>query len=63
MRRIPPIGGAPLAGGTLASTVVCAALALSLSACGGDDGGSKGGTSAASLQGRGPITFVTGKDR
>ncbi|WP_433473136.1 ABC transporter substrate-binding protein [Spirillospora sp. CA-142024] len=59
MRRIPPIGRAPLAGG-----VVCAALALSLSACGGDDGGgSKGGTSAASLRGRGPITFVTGKDR
>ncbi|WP_412518989.1 ABC transporter substrate-binding protein [Actinomadura madurae] len=58
MRRIPPIGGAPLAGG-----LICAALALSLSACGGDDGGSAGGTGAASLQGRGPITFVTGKDR
>ncbi|MGI5421122.1 ABC transporter substrate-binding protein [Actinomadura luteofluorescens] len=54
MRRTPMIGG----------TVVCAALALSLSACGGDDdGGSKGGAGAASLQGRGPITFVTGKDR
>ncbi|MEO3829041.1 ABC transporter substrate-binding protein [Actinomadura sp. B10D3] len=58
MRRIPPIGGAPLAGG-----LVCAALALSLSACGGDDGGSAGGTGVASLQGRGPITFVSGKDR
>ncbi|TDD75772.1 ABC transporter substrate-binding protein [Actinomadura darangshiensis] len=58
MRRIPLIGGTPLA-----SAVVCAALALSLSACGGDDGGgSKGGTGAA-LEGRGPITFVTGKDR
>lgn len=53
MRRIPPIAG-----------IVCAALALSLTACGGDDGGgSQGGTSAESLQGRGPITFVTGKDR
>ncbi|MEU8803790.1 ABC transporter substrate-binding protein [Spirillospora sp. NPDC048819] len=53
MRRIPPIAG-----------IVCAALALSLTACGGDDGGgSQGGTSAQSLQGRGPITFVTGKDR
>ncbi|WP_308207864.1 ABC transporter substrate-binding protein [Actinomadura madurae] len=52
------MGGAPLAGG-----LICAALALSLSACGGDDGGSAGGTGAASLQGRGPITFVTGKDR
>lgn len=53
MRRIPPIAG-----------IVCAALALSLTACGGDeDGGSQGGTSAESLRGRGPITFVTGKDR
>ncbi|MFA1538718.1 ABC transporter substrate-binding protein [Actinomadura monticuli] len=54
MRRIPLIGG----------TVMCAAVALSLSACGGDDGGgSAGGTGAAALEGRGPITFVTGKDR
>ncbi|XRQ13484.1 ABC transporter substrate-binding protein [Actinomadura welshii] len=53
MRRIPLIGG----------VVVGAALALSLTACGGDDdGGSQGGT-GASLEGRGPITFVTGKDR
>jgi multiple sugar transport system substrate-binding protein len=41
---------------------VCAAVALSLSACGGDDGGA-GGADAAALDGRGPITFVTGKDR
>src|SRR5690606_27481603 len=58
MRRIPPIGGTPLIG-----TVVCAALALSLTACGGDDGGSEGGANAESLRGRGPITFATGKDR
>ncbi|MFA1545589.1 extracellular solute-binding protein [Actinomadura chokoriensis] len=59
MRRIPLIGGTPLAGG-----IVCAAAALTLSACGGDDGGgSAGGANAAGLQGRGPITFVTGKDR
>ena len=54
MRRIPLIG----------ATVVCAAVALSLSACGGDDGGgSTGGAGTAALEGRGPITFVTGKDR
>ncbi|MEU8340720.1 carbohydrate ABC transporter substrate-binding protein, CUT1 family [Actinomadura meyerae] len=58
MRRTPRIPGAPLAG-----ALVCAGLALSLTACGGDDGGAAGGTSEASLQGRGPITFVTGKDR
>lgn len=57
MRRTPRIGGAPLAG-----ALVCAGLALSLTACGGDDG-AQGGTGEASLQGRGPITFVTGKDR
>lgn len=57
MRRIPP-AGAPLIG------AVGAALALSLAACGGDDeSGAAGGADAASLQGRGPITFVTGKDR
>ena len=56
MRRIPLIGGTPLLG-----VVACAALTLSLAACGGDDDGSEGG--AASLEGRGPITFVTGKDR
>jgi multiple sugar transport system substrate-binding protein len=54
MRRIPLIG----------ATVMCAAVALSLSACGGDDGGgTAGGAGAAALDGRGPITFVTGKDR
>ncbi|MDL4816140.1 ABC transporter substrate-binding protein [Actinomadura opuntiae] len=64
MRRIPPIGAQRTPGPLLAGTAVCAALALSLSACGGDGGGgSKGGSGAASLTGRGPITFVTGKDR
>jgi multiple sugar transport system substrate-binding protein len=59
MRRIPPNGGSSLLG-----IVACAALALSLTACGGDDdGGSQGGSGTASLEGRGPITFVTGKDR
>ncbi|MFD0688851.1 ABC transporter substrate-binding protein [Actinomadura fibrosa] len=53
MRRIPLTG----------ATVACAALALSLSACGGDDDGGSKGTTAEGLQGRGPITFVTGKDR
>ncbi|WP_218040395.1 ABC transporter substrate-binding protein [Actinomadura sp. WMMB 499] len=54
MRRIPRIGGA----------VAGAVLALSLAGCGGDgDGDGSSGTSAESLQGRGPITFVTGKDR
>ncbi|OLT25959.1 ABC transporter substrate-binding protein [Actinomadura sp. CNU-125] len=53
MRRIPRIGGA----------VVGAVLALSLAGCGGDDGDGSSGTSADDLQGRGPITFVTGKDR
>ncbi|WP_030166648.1 ABC transporter substrate-binding protein [Spirillospora albida] len=54
MRRIPLIGG----------TVLSAALVLSLAACGGDEkGGTEGGTSAGALRGRGPITFVTGKDR
>ncbi|TDC91080.1 ABC transporter substrate-binding protein [Actinomadura sp. 7K507] len=59
MRRIPLIGGRPLLG-----IAVCAALTLSLTACGGDDdGGSQGGGGTESLEGRGPITFVTGKDR
>ncbi|TDE36930.1 ABC transporter substrate-binding protein [Actinomadura sp. 6K520] len=59
MRRIPPNGGSSLLG-----IVACAALALSLTACGGDDdGGSQGGSGTAGLEGRGPITFVTGKDR
>ncbi|MFV2177509.1 ABC transporter substrate-binding protein [Actinomadura sp. LOL_016] len=53
MRRIPRVGGA----------VVGAVLALSLAGCGGDDGDGSSGTSAGDLQGRGPITFVTGKDR
>ena len=54
MWRIPPIG-AP------ATVAVCAALALT--ACGGDGGGSPEGAGTAELEGRGPITFVTGKDR
>ncbi|MGO4493136.1 extracellular solute-binding protein, partial [Arthrobacter sp. 2YAF22_2] len=40
-------------------------LALSLSACGGGGGGSSstgGGDAAANLDGRGPITYVQGKD-
>jgi multiple sugar transport system substrate-binding protein len=40
-------------------------MALLASACGGGDSGgtsSTGGTSAAALDGRGPITFATGKD-
>lgn len=56
MWRIPPIG-AP------ATVAVCAALALALTACGGDGGGSPEGAGTAELEGRGPITFVTGKDR
>ncbi|TDC58345.1 ABC transporter substrate-binding protein [Actinomadura sp. KC345] len=59
MRRIPLIGGTPLLG-----IVACAALALSLTACGGDDdGGAQSGSGTTALEGRGPITFVTGKDR
>ncbi|TDB92738.1 ABC transporter substrate-binding protein [Actinomadura sp. 7K534] len=58
MRRIPPNGGTSLAG-----IVACAALALSLTACGGDDDGGSQGGGTAGLEGRGPITFVTGKDR
>ncbi|QXJ20605.1 extracellular solute-binding protein [Actinomadura graeca] len=50
MRRITPAGG-PLAG-----IVACAALVLS----GCSD---PGGAGAADVGGRGPITFVTGKDR
>ncbi|MFC9973129.1 ABC transporter substrate-binding protein [Spirillospora sp. NPDC127200] len=54
MRRIPLIGA-------LTGTVVAA---LSLTACGGDGGtATSGGARAAALEGRGPITFVTGKDR
>jgi multiple sugar transport system substrate-binding protein len=40
-------------------------MVLLASACGGGDSGgtsSTGGTSAAALEGRGPITFATGKD-
>ena len=53
MRRTPIVG-------------VVVGLALALSACGGDDGDSGGDTKTqgaeAQLSGRGPITFVTGKD-
>lgn len=42
---------------------VVSSLALLASACGGDDGGGGGGDSAGgALEGRGPITFATGKD-
>lgn len=43
---------------------VAGSLALLASACGGDDGssGDTGGAAAGALEGRGPITFATGKD-
>lgn len=43
---------------------VAGSLALFAAACGGDDGDSGGGatTGGAALEGRGPITFATGKD-
>jgi multiple sugar transport system substrate-binding protein len=44
---------------------VAGSLALLASACGGDDGSSSSGggtTAAGALEGRGPITFATGKD-
>lgn len=41
---------------------VAGAVALSVSACGGDSGGGGGGGSATELTGRGPITLVQGKD-
>src|SRR5687768_13391989 len=46
-----------------AVVAVAGSLALLASACGGDDGGT-GGTDGggAKLEGRGPITFATGKD-
>lgn len=50
MRRIPLVG-------------LTAALALALTACGGSDDGTEQSGTQAKLTGRGPITFVTGKDR
>ncbi|MFI5713583.1 ABC transporter substrate-binding protein [Kribbella sp. NPDC051620] len=43
---------------------VAGSLVLLASACGGDDGskGDTGGAAAGALEGRGPITFATGKD-
>ncbi|MEU0094531.1 ABC transporter substrate-binding protein [Kribbella sp. NPDC006257] len=42
---------------------VAGSLVLLASACGGDDGGSgSGGGTTGALEGRGPITFATGKD-
>ncbi|WBQ04225.1 ABC transporter substrate-binding protein [Kribbella sp. CA-293567] len=43
---------------------VAGSLTLLASACGGDDGseGSTGGGGGTALEGRGPITFATGKD-
>ncbi|GAB3570227.1 ABC transporter substrate-binding protein [Arthrobacter alkaliphilus] len=49
----------------LLPAAVAGVLALSLSACGGGGGGSTasgGGDAAANLDGRGPITYVQGKD-
>ncbi|WP_028265658.1 ABC transporter substrate-binding protein [Arthrobacter sp. MA-N2] len=49
----------------LLPAAVAGVLALSLSACGGGGGGStasSGGDAAANLDGRGPITYVQGKD-
>ncbi len=50
----------------LLPAAVAGVLAISLSACGGGGGGggtqSGGGDAAANLDGRGPITYVTGKD-
>ncbi|MGW9413624.1 ABC transporter substrate-binding protein [Arthrobacter cupressi] len=49
----------------LLPAAVAGVLAISLSACGGGGGGGTqtgGGDAAANLDGRGPITYVTGKD-
>src|ERR1700704_4971283 len=49
----------------LLPAAVAGVLAMSLSACGGGGGGStasSGGDAAANLDGRGPITYVEGKD-
>src|SRR6476469_6525930 len=49
----------------LLPAAVAGVLAMSLSACGGGGGGgtaSSGGDAAANLDGRGPITYVQGKD-
>jgi multiple sugar transport system substrate-binding protein len=46
------------------AVAVAGSLALLASACGGDDGSKSdtGGAAAGALEGRGPITFATGKD-
>lgn len=41
---------------------VAGGLVLLASACGGDEGDSSGSTGGGALEGRGPITFATGKD-
>lgn len=41
---------------------VAGSMVLLASACGGDDGDSSGSTGGGALEGRGPITFATGKD-
>lgn len=41
---------------------VAGGLVLLASACGGDDGDSSGSAGGGALEGRGPITFATGKD-
>ncbi|HKU31605.1 ABC transporter substrate-binding protein [Arthrobacter sp. NyZ413] len=49
----------------LLPTAIAGVLAISLTACGGGGGGSTssgGGDAAANLDGRGPITYVQGKD-
>jgi len=46
-----------------AAVAIGASLVLLASACGGDDGDSGGGdSSGGALEGRGPITFASGKD-
>lgn len=44
------------------AAAVAAGLVLLASACGGDDEGGGGGGASTALEGKGPITFATGKD-
>jgi multiple sugar transport system substrate-binding protein len=46
----------------LSAAAAATTLALLLSACGGGSGGEGGGDGEENLEGRGPITFVQGKD-
>lgn len=45
-----------------AFVAVASSLVLLASACGGDEGDGGGSTGGTALEGRGPITFATGKD-